>query len=262
MYGKDFDPRAAEAAKMTPAPGEGTQSLQGILDRLVAVSPLQGYPVRAVLLPDPQINAFTDGRRIFLTTGLVTVFQDRPDLIASVLAHELGHILGRHIPDSKSRVIMLEYLSYLTPALSALPYGGLYGQAAGTVVREGAKIRRFSYSRLQENEADAIGVFLAGEAGYQGIGLCGFFDAVTDSGWGRPRQFAVPVSVGAVPESALVTLLSTSPLYRVHPPSEKRKPWVELMAQRQRGEISGEELGEKSKWLERLYSTLKKRQPK
>ena len=168
--------------------------LQKILERLVYVSPLRGYPVRAALIPDSQVNASTDGTTIFVTTGLLEAFGGREDLVASVLAHELGHILGHHAADQVSRTTLLDYMSYLTPAFAALPYGGFYGSAAGAALREGAKVRRFSYSRLQENEADAIGVYLAMRAGYDPHGLGDFLEVMPDaSGFGPPRTVSIPL---------------------------------------------------------------------
>ncbi len=260
-HGKDFRLNLASVPQTGPVTSSHTVQLQTLLDQLVAVSPLEGYAVRVAVVNDPKLNAFTDGQSIFVTTGLLMTFQRDQNVIASVLAHELGHILGHHVPDEKSRIIALEYLSYLTPALSALPYGGFYGSAAGTAVRQGAKVRRFSYSRVQENEADAISVFLASKAGYHALGLSEFLEVVTSSGFGSPNAISIPTSLSAIPESALVVLLSSSPLYRVHPPSKERQQVVGLMKQRVKGEIDDAGLRKKFRWLAALYTTLESRSP-
>lgn len=236
--------------------------VQGILDRLVYASPLRGYPVRLGVINDPKINAFTDGLTVFVNTGLLQAFQTREDLVASVLAHELGHILGSHVPEEKSRSTALEYLSYLTPALGALPYGGIYGSLAGTAVRQGARVRQISYSRLQENEADVVGVFIAMDAGYNAMGLSDFLDVVKSSGFGTPQSVSIPLSLGAIPESAAVALLSSSPLYRVHPPSEKRKKMIQLMVSRKKGILSPKAFQKQARWEAELYKTLELRKPR
>lgn len=235
--------------------------LQQILDRLVYVSPLRGYPVRAGIIADPKINAFTDGLTVFVNTGLLQAFQGNEDLVASVLAHELGHILGHHVPEENSRSSFLQTLSYLTPALGALPYGGLYGSAAGTALRQSSRIRDISYSRLQETEADILGVMISDRAGYNAYGLCDFFDVVSTSGFGRPLSIQVPLSVGAIPESAAVALLSASPLYRVHPPSKKRKEMVRLALQYRKGILPVQEVRRRSSWLADLAGNLERRLP-
>lgn len=237
-------------------------SLQMILDRLVYVSPLRGYPIRAAVVPDTKINAFTDGQTITVTEALLRTFQYRDDVIASVMAHELGHILASHVPERKSRNTGWDYLSYLTPALSALPYGGYYSSAAGMAVREGAKIRNYSYDRLQENEADAIGVYLAMRAGFNPLGLSDFFEVVKSSGYGAPQNISVPTSAGAIPQSLALLLLSSSPLYRIHPPSEKRRQIVERMSDRLQGRITQEAFRKESSWQAALYEILERRSPR
>lgn len=261
--GGNYNAAVPKVSKINvPRPLNG-YDLKTILDRLVYFSPLRGYPVQVGLVNDPKVNAFTDQNRIFITTGLLTTFQYSQDALAAVLAHELGHILAHHNPNQNKHGAWLETLSYATPALSVLPFGSLYGSAAGTAMREGAKVRKYSYSRLQENEADALGVLIATQAGYNPYGLSDFLDKTGGgSGFGMPQTVAIPTSIGAIPESAAVALLSASPLYRLHPPSSKRKQIVVWMDARSSGKISGEELKKKSAWLEKLYEAVKSQQPR
>lgn len=242
--------------------GDLQGSLQQVLDRLVYVSPLRGYPIRLVVVPDPKVNAHTDGNAIYINSGLLTTFRYQDDLVASVMAHELGHILANHQPEGQKRSSSLSYLSYLTPALSALPYGSLYGSVASTALNQGVQIRQYSYGRLQENEADAIGVFIAADAGYNAMGLSQFLDYAGGSGFSAPKSISIPTSVGAIPESAFVTLLSSSPLYQTHPRSEKRKKIVELILQRKKGLITQAELQDESQWVADLYTALEMSKPK
>lgn len=237
------------------------ENLQQILDRLVYVSPLRGYPVQVFVVQDSHVNAHTDGIHIYIHSGLLAVFHDQTDLVASVLAHELGHILANHQAQGSKRNPALGYLTYLTPALGVLPYGGLYGSAAGAALREGIHMRQYSYDQLQENEADAIGVFLATDAGYNAVGLSQFLDYVGGSGLSAPRSLSIPTSFAAIPQSAVVTLLSTSPLYQTHPRSKKRKKIVELILQRKKGIISQETLQKKSSWAADLYAALERSKP-
>lgn len=261
--GPDLTAVPPEIPKIEPSRPLTPYDVQAMLDRLVYFSPLRGYRVRLGTVNDPGLNASADPNGIIVTTGLLTTFQYTPDVLAAVMAHELGHILARHSPNQGRRGAWLETLSYVTPALSVLPYGGLYGPAAGTAMREGAKIRKFSYSRVQENEADALGVLIASQAGFSPYGLSDFLDkAGGGSGFGMPQTLSIPTSVGAIPESAAVALLSSSPLYRLHPPSSKRKQVVELMTARSCGNISGEDLKKKSAWLEKIYAAVTSQQPK
>lgn len=240
----------------------GLINLQQLLDRLVYVSPLRGYPIKLAIVEDAKVNAHTDGSTIYLNTGLLSVFRGQDDLVASVMAHEIGHILASHRANGQKTTAGLNYLGYLTPALSALPYGSLYGNLAVTAVQQGAQMRQYSYSRLQENEADVIGVVIAMNAGYNGLGLSQFFDHIKTSGFGTPKNLSIPTSLGAIPQSAAITLLSSSPLYQTHPISKSRKHIVELVVQRKKGEITQEALRKESKWVADIYETLEQNSPK
>ncbi len=241
---------------------DGLMSLQQVLDRLVYVSPLRGYSIKLAVVNDSKVNAHTDGSTIYLNSGLLTAFRYHDDLVASVMAHELGHILANHQLEGQKRGSSLSYLGYLTPALGILPYGNLYGSLAGTAVQQGAQMRQYSYDRLQENEADAIGVFLATDAGYNGMGLSQFFDYVGSSSFSTPRNLSIPTSLSSIPQSAAITLLSTSPLYQTHPRSAKRKEIVELVLKRKKGLITQEQLRKQSAWVADLYETLERKVPK
>lgn len=250
--------RAVPAAVVPP---DNPRNIQEMMDRIVYVSPLRGYPVRVMVVNDPKINAHTDGLTVYLNSGLLNIFMGHDDLVASVLAHELGHILANHQPEGKPRTSAWSYLSYLTPALNALPYGGFYSGIAGSAVREGVQIHLYSYDRHQENEADVIGAYLASEAGYNALGLCQFLDYAGRSGFSTPKTISIPTSVSAIPQSAAVMLLSSSPLYQTHPPSKKRKKNVELLLQRKKGLITQAEFRRKSGWAANIYEKLEKAKP-
>jgi len=263
-YGAFLD--AVQAKQSTAGqvvPPLNQSELQVILNRLAYSSPLRGYPLRVVIKADNKVNAFTDGsQNIYVTTGLLQMFDRRTDVIASVLAHELGHVLADHLADKKPRGGILRFFSYFTPALGLLPYGGFYSGAAGTALREGAKIQDFAYNRRQETEADVIGTFLACRAGFDSMGLSDFLEVIRSSGYGAPATVVIPMSLQAVPQSALVTILSTSPLYRIHPPSESRRKIVNLARQRCFGSLPSTQLRKQSPWLEDLIQTMEARSPR
>lgn len=229
---------------------------QIILDRLVYVSPLRGYDIRLRIKQDPSINAFTDGKTIYLHSGLLQAMGHNQDLLASVVAHELSHIVAHHKTETKNRNADL-LLQIASPIIGQLvPYGSVGTQAA----RELVKMKGFSYSREQEIEADAIAAILAMEAGYNPYGLSQFFDQVS-----TPTQSFVVPSIPTnfnnptvVTRSVALYLLRVSPFYKTHPPSHERKHVVEQVVHaKHHGEHS---LG--NSWLSSVYQTVELRRPK
>lgn len=59
------------------------------------LTPEHGCPLRARLARSPQVNAFSDGRHVIVTSALLD-FLENDDELAIVLAHELAHNLLGH----------------------------------------------------------------------------------------------------------------------------------------------------------------------
>ncbi|CAN0623246.1 beta-barrel assembly-enhancing protease [Burkholderia multivorans] len=129
---------------------------------------------------DPQINAFSmPGGFIGVNSGLVVTTQTESEL-ASVLGHEMGHVLQRHI----ARMITANERGGYT-ALATM----LLGVLAGVVARSGdlgsaivmggqafAVDNQLRFSRSAEREADRVGFQLLAGAGYDPYGMPGFFE--------------------------------------------------------------------------------------
>ena len=137
---------------------------------------------------DPQINAFSlPGGFVGVNTGLIVTTQTESEL-ASVLGHEMGHVLQRHI----ARMIATgERNGYA--ALAAL----LFGVLAGIVARSGdlgsaiafggqayAVDSQLRFSRSAEHEADRVGFQLLAGAGYDPYGMPAFFERLDRASMG------------------------------------------------------------------------------
>lgn len=128
---------------------------------------------------DPQINAFSlPGGFIGVNTGLILTTQTESEL-ASVLGHEMGHVLQRHI----SRMITAgEHGTYA--ALAAMLFGVLAGVLAhsgdlGSAIAIGGQAyavdNQLRFSRSAEHEADRVGFLLLAGAGYDPYAMTTFF---------------------------------------------------------------------------------------
>ncbi|MEM9032111.1 MAG: M48 family metallopeptidase [Pseudomonadota bacterium] len=125
-------------------------------------------------------NAFAlPGGTVVMTDQLVTMFDD-DDVIAGVLAHEIGHV----VEDHGLRQLYRSISFYVLVALIAGDTGPILEDA----LLEGGVLLSLSHSRAHERDADAFGIRLADAAGYDPGGLLAFFAALpdaeeTDSGW-------------------------------------------------------------------------------
>lgn len=134
-----------------------------VVDALSAkISPQRKW--EAVIFQSDEANAFAlAGNRIGLTSGLlrVTVNQDQ---LATVLGHEIGHVLAQHGRERMSQQIALSSFQLATNILgrSHSAIEGL-GNSLVSVAQIGLL---YPFSKLQEAEADAIGLELASKAGF------------------------------------------------------------------------------------------------
>jgi predicted Zn-dependent protease len=140
--------------------------------------PIQVFGVR-----DAQINAFAlPGGYIGINSGLVVTANTESEL-ASVIAHEIGHVAQRHIArgmtqkSQSSGVMMAALAGALLAALSGsgdLAMGvAAFGQAA-------AVDRQLGFSRQAEQEADRIGFEMMRKAGFDPRGMTRMFNQLTN----------------------------------------------------------------------------------
>lgn len=70
--------------------------IEKIVERLVAASERPDLKYKVTVLNAPAINAFAlPNGQLYITRGLVALASDKAEL-ASVLAHEMGHVIARH----------------------------------------------------------------------------------------------------------------------------------------------------------------------
>ncbi|ALV56496.1 peptidase M48 [Burkholderia cenocepacia] len=141
------------------------------------------FPVR-----DPQINAFSmPGGFIGINSGLVVTTQTESEL-ASVVGHEMGHVLQRHI----ARMIGASEKTGYT-ALATMLLGVLAGVLArsgdlGSAIAMGGQAyavdNQLRFSRSAEREADRVGFQLLAGAGYDPYGMLGFFERLDRASMG------------------------------------------------------------------------------
>lgn len=105
-------------------------------------------------------NAFVlPNNHIFVMTGLFK-FARTEDELAAVLGHEMAHNISRHIGEKVSGGLVVRLLANLSLLID--PSGVLFSIFIPTV----GLLRELPHSRIQEGEADRIGMHLAAIACY------------------------------------------------------------------------------------------------
>src|SRR5688500_16234370 len=123
------------------------------------------------------VNAFAvPGCYIYITRGLMGIVNSEAEL-ASVLAHEIGHIVAAHNRRQQRRS--------LWRSLAVAAVGMITGSEDLTrIAGQAAQYFTLRYSRKQEYEADDLGVRYLGAAGYDPYATGDMLDAL-----GRHEQY-------------------------------------------------------------------------
>lgn len=145
---------------------------------LASALPDTGQRFQFFALKDPTINAFAmPGGVIGVHTGLILTAGTESEL-ASVLAHEMGHVVQHHMARMLSRQSNTTAMM-LASILVAVLAGRSSPTAAGAVLMSGqaAAIQgQLSYSRDYEREADRVGLSILSGSGFDVRGMPAFFE--------------------------------------------------------------------------------------
>lgn len=130
-----------------------------------AITRETGGEWEVVVFEDKSLNAFAlPGGKIGVYTGLLDLV-DNQDQLAAVIGHEVGHVMARHSNERLSQQMGTNLGISLIQAAAA-PQSAL-GQTAVGLLGVGAQYGIIMpYSRLQESEADKIGLDLMARAGF------------------------------------------------------------------------------------------------
>jgi predicted Zn-dependent protease len=157
--------------------------IEQMVDRLVAASDRPDLHYKVTVLNSQSVNAFAlPTGHLYVTRGLIALANDDSEL-ASVLAHEMGHVIARHAELREEHAREAELVSRVVSDVVTDP-------AAGALALAKSKLALASFSRAQEFEADSIGVGIAAHAGYDPYGAVRFLTAMEHNAELRPEQSA------------------------------------------------------------------------
>jgi predicted Zn-dependent protease len=168
------------------------------VERLVAASERPDLRYRVTILNSPAVNAFAlPSGQLYVTRGLLALANDASEL-ASVLSHEMAHVVARHAAIREDQARQAAIVSRVINDVLSDPQMGALALAK-------SKIALASFSRAQEFEADGIGVGIAARAGFDPYGAVRFLTSLGRNAELRPngidrRQLDFVSSHPATPE--------------------------------------------------------------
>ena len=170
------------------------------VDRLVAASERPDLKYQVTILNSPAINAFAlPNGRLYITRGLIALANDKAEL-ASVLSHEMGHVIARHAAIREEQARQVAIINHVVNDVLSDPQVGALALAK-------SKLTLAAFSRAQEFEADGIGVGISARAGFDPYGASRFLtgmqrnaDLKAIAGGADPRALDFLSSHPATPE--------------------------------------------------------------
>jgi predicted Zn-dependent protease len=157
---------------------------------------------------DKTVNAWCmPGGKVAVYTGLLFISQDENGL-AVVMGHEVAHAIAKHGNERMSQSLLAQFGAIgLSVALAGNPgvTSDIFMQAYGVGAQVGFLL---PYSRIQESEADHIGLILMAQAGYDPRGAVVLWQRMNAKGGARPPEF---LSTHPAPDSRIRNIESLIP---------------------------------------------------
>lgn len=163
---------------------EITDWLNRFASVLTSTEPASGHDFAFFVVRDPTLNAFAlPGGFIGVHSGLIVATQSESEL-ASVLAHEIGHVTQRHIARMLARQRQGSVVMLAAMVLAALAAGS-NPQAAGGLASLGSTVAQqqmLGFSRDAEREADRIGLEMLRQGDFDSNAMVSFLNRLQNSG--------------------------------------------------------------------------------
>jgi len=172
--------------------------LDNIVQRLGQATERPAERYQVTLLNSPVVNAFAlPNGNIYITRGILVLANDTAE-IASVLAHEMAHVITRHAVDRQE-------LERTATLVNRVRSDVLQDQDAARALNAQGRVAIASFSRQQELEADALSVRIIARAGYDPYGATRFLDSL-----GRTTAIRAQL-LGVNPNAAGLDITATHP---------------------------------------------------
>lgn len=130
-----------------------------------APKPRAGF--RPELLDDPAVNAFVlpNGYSGYYD-GMWRFTEGDENELSQVMGHEMGHLAGRHAAERVSQQLALTIGAAVVGTAAGMAVDRRYSPAIGAALGLGVALGGAAFSRLQELEADRLGLLYGARAAY------------------------------------------------------------------------------------------------
>jgi predicted Zn-dependent protease len=148
---------------------------------------IQNYAWEFNLIESDQVNAWCmPGGKVVVYTGILPIARNASGL-AVVMGHEIAHAVAKHGNERMSHALAVQMGGMgLSAALSSYPQQTQ--QLLMAVVGAGAQVGvLLPYSRLQEREADELGLIFMAMAGYDPNHAIGFWERMSQQKTGAAQ---------------------------------------------------------------------------
>ena len=195
--GREFSKEIEREVKLYTDP-EVVRYVDELGQILVRHCKRSNIPYYIKVVDTDEVNAFAlPGGYLYVNRGLISIAGTESEL-AGVIAHEIGHVAGRHGAKALTRQLGLEIILGMISGRNPTGVQRVASQLAGV----GGILSMLHYSRQAEREADALAVVNLREAGYDPGGVTVFFEKL--------------LAINDREPGALASLFAT------HPPSRER----------------------------------------
>ena len=153
-----------------------------------AITRQVGGSWEVLVFSDDEANAFAlPGGKIGVNTGLLKVAKNQ-DQLATVIGHEVAHVQSRHSNERVSQQFAVEQGLGLINALGnpASPTGQALMGLLGVGAQYGVLL---PYSRIQESEADRLGLDLMAKSGFNPRESIALWENMARAGGAQPPEF-------------------------------------------------------------------------
>ena len=130
-----------------------------VRDVTVEAQRVCNYPV--VIVDKPQVNAYADGKGIYVHRGMMD-FVHSDEELALVVGHEMAHDFRGHLKAMKQNAMVGTAVGAMFDVLLAAGTG----IAGSTFSNMGGRAAAGAYSQEFEAEADYVGLYVMARAGY------------------------------------------------------------------------------------------------